>query len=189
MLYLAVSMVCPRCKKELKKEEFHGVSIDRCASCNGVWFDRGELKKAKDNTDENLRWLNVDLFEEKEGKYRRTEGDKKCPVDVDMMEAHEYVGSNVSVDICPTCKGVWLDAREFEKIINFLHKKIYSESAKEYSVDAVKQLLEIGTGGEDIASEVKDFFIVTKLLESRFVVEHPFIIELNKFLYTYLPLK
>lgn len=34
---------CPKCAEKLQEEEFHGVNIDRCPACNGIWLDNGEL--------------------------------------------------------------------------------------------------------------------------------------------------
>lgn len=36
-------MKCPKCYGDLAEEAFHGVNIDRCRDCNGVWLDTGEL--------------------------------------------------------------------------------------------------------------------------------------------------
>ena len=39
-------MMCPVCVNvELKMTERHGVEIDYCSKCRGVWLDRGELDK------------------------------------------------------------------------------------------------------------------------------------------------
>ena len=38
-------MNCPTCKVELKMADRHGVEIDYCPQCRGVWLDRGELDK------------------------------------------------------------------------------------------------------------------------------------------------
>ena len=38
-------MKCPSCQSELKISDRHGVEIDYCGSCRGVWLDRGELDK------------------------------------------------------------------------------------------------------------------------------------------------
>jgi uncharacterized protein len=39
-------MKCPQCATEpLVMSERQGVEIDYCASCRGVWLDRGELDK------------------------------------------------------------------------------------------------------------------------------------------------
>ena len=36
-------MICPRCGKTLQERVEHGVTIDQCPSCGGVWLDKGEL--------------------------------------------------------------------------------------------------------------------------------------------------
>ena len=38
-------MLCPVCKTPLTMSERQGIEIDYCASCRGVWLDRGELDK------------------------------------------------------------------------------------------------------------------------------------------------
>ena len=37
-------MRCPKCGANLTVEEYHGIEIDRCAECNGIWFDAGEAE-------------------------------------------------------------------------------------------------------------------------------------------------
>lgn len=34
---------CPRCDGHLVERKFHGVTIDVCDRCRGVWFDAGEM--------------------------------------------------------------------------------------------------------------------------------------------------
>ena len=34
---------CPKCGDKLREEDFHGVKIDKCPSCKGIWLDDGEL--------------------------------------------------------------------------------------------------------------------------------------------------
>ena len=34
---------CPKCDGKLVESDFHGVSIDVCNKCHGVWLDPGEL--------------------------------------------------------------------------------------------------------------------------------------------------
>jgi ribosomal protein L37AE/L43A len=42
-LHAAKEMTCPRCGKTLHERIEHGVSIDECPGCGGVWLDKGEL--------------------------------------------------------------------------------------------------------------------------------------------------
>jgi hypothetical protein len=37
-------MKCPRCGADLKAEEHHGIQVERCPECHGVWFDAGEAE-------------------------------------------------------------------------------------------------------------------------------------------------
>jgi len=34
---------CPMCPGRLEKYRFKGVSLDRCASCEGIWLEKGQL--------------------------------------------------------------------------------------------------------------------------------------------------
>lgn len=37
-------MKCPKCGANLTAIDLHGVQIDRCAECEGIWLDNGELE-------------------------------------------------------------------------------------------------------------------------------------------------
>ncbi len=41
-------MRCPKCGHDLQTEEYHGLEVDRCTQCNGVWFDTGEAEQLLD---------------------------------------------------------------------------------------------------------------------------------------------
>jgi hypothetical protein len=51
--------LCPRCGLELKQRDLHGVSIDECSHCHGIWLDKGELESVVEREDEGWahRWL------------------------------------------------------------------------------------------------------------------------------------
>jgi Zn-finger nucleic acid-binding protein len=38
-------MKCPHCAVNLLMSERHGIEVDYCPECRGVWLDRGELDK------------------------------------------------------------------------------------------------------------------------------------------------
>ena len=38
-------MKCPKCGMDLKEIEIHGVKVDQCASCGGVFLDAGEMEQ------------------------------------------------------------------------------------------------------------------------------------------------
>jgi len=180
-------MKCPDCQKELEQISFRGIQIEECLHCKGRWFDREGLKKAKDNTDEDLRWLDFDPFGREAGQFKVVSEGSMCPKCSVKMSSLTYENSKVTIDRCGNCQGIWLHHGEFKKIIEYLEHLIATESASEYVVDSFKKFLEIVTGPEDTVSEAKDFLAVLKLLKLRFTVEHPGMAEMSDKIYQYLP--
>ena len=35
---------CPKCGCDLEVREHHGIKIDQCGECSGMWLDKGELE-------------------------------------------------------------------------------------------------------------------------------------------------
>jgi len=44
-------MKCPKCGADLGTTDQHGVSIDLCPDCGGIWLDAGELDTVLQHTD------------------------------------------------------------------------------------------------------------------------------------------
>ncbi|MBT2206748.1 zf-TFIIB domain-containing protein [Actinomadura sp. NEAU-AAG7] len=50
-------MLCPKCGAGLDTHERHGVVIEECPGCKGVFLDRGELEQLIDAESEYLATL------------------------------------------------------------------------------------------------------------------------------------
>ncbi len=37
-------MHCPKDGSKLHEEHYHGIKVDRCSECHGVWLDHGEIE-------------------------------------------------------------------------------------------------------------------------------------------------
>ena len=182
-------MKCPYCLGELEPIDCKGIEIDECISCKGRWFDRDELRKAKDKQDDDIRWLDFDLFgKDAEESSARSEG-KICPKCSQMMSSLKYNTSSIIIDKCDYCGGVWLDHGEFERIINYLEDTVLATSAKDYAKDTFKQFVEIFTGPKGKITEIKDFLAVLNLLKKRMGVENLKVIEVSQKIYKYTPFK
>jgi len=156
----------------LEKITFNKIEVDKCSQCYGVWFDQDELRQTKDEKDQFLKWLDVDLWE-KEDKFKAFSSDKLCPVCKTNLYEIDYGNSNIKIDICNSCKGIWLDKGEFKKIINYLKNVVNTETLSDYFKHTLEEAKEIFTGQEGLSSEIKDFFIVTKLLQYRLLSQYP----------------
>lgn len=180
--------MCPRCKVELQKRHYKGVQVDECENCHGIFFDRGELEKARDNADEDLRWLDFVLFSV--GELKKLEQDQvDCPKCGFTMEALQYAGSEVILSKCSNCQGVWLDHGEFQKIISYLESLVASQSAEDLSESVRQQVVDVLVGQKGEVEEVKDLLAVTRLFEDRWLAEHPKVAGIVERYYELTPFK
>ena len=170
-------MQCPNCKHELKKIMYKDVELDRCLSCEGMWFDGNELRTVKDREDELLRWLDVDLFADTK-KFAGGYSSMICPKDNQPLYEISYDNADIKVDVCGVCKGVWLDKEELDTITAFFKHKIFQEDARGYLIHLEEQIKEVFTGPENLISELRDVYIVFRLLEYRLVSQWPRIEEI-----------
>ncbi len=163
---------CFSCKEELEKALFYGVEVDHCPKCMGLWFDEDELRLAKDKKDEDLKWLDVDLWKDS-AKFKISKGEKSCPSCRFPLYEVNYGDSSIKVDICNVCKGVWLDRGEFKQIIDYLKDKADWKVLNNYYKSLGGEALEIFIGPETLREEIEDFLIILKLFKYKFLTQHP----------------
>jgi len=170
-------MNCPKCQNEMEIRKIGTVTVDECVGCKGVWFDKDELRLSKDQKDPGLNWLDFELWKQ-EDKFRVSEKPISCPKCNVNMNAITYGDTEVEVDYCVSCNGVWLDGGEFEKIIEALTEEVLSKSSGDYVKASLTEAKEIITGPEGLLSEWSDFLTVLKFLETRFFVENPKLLDI-----------
>ncbi len=170
-------MKCPKCGKNLEGIKINSVKVDRCENCGGLWFDRDELRIVRDHRDENLSWLEFDLWKDKD-KFKTSGKSIDCPRDGKPLFKIKYGETNILVDICLDCRGIWLDKDELDKIISTLKAKINSETIPEYLNDLSVEVKELVVHPKQAKIELRHIVILMKLLEYRFVAQHPEIVEI-----------
>lgn len=187
-------MQCPNKHNHLEKVLFHNVEVDYCPECLGIWFEKNELRWAKDDKDEQLNWLDFDIWRDK-GRFQLSKSDRHCPVDRSGLVRVNYDDSNVhpvkfreaeisskeklfggvKIDFCKMCQGIWLDRGEFNQIMIYLKKKADYEILHRYTKNLALQLWEVFAGPKKFREELFDFLMLVKLLNYKFVVQHPFL--------------
>jgi Zn-finger nucleic acid-binding protein len=88
------------------------VTVDRCSSCDGVWFDADELVQLLSEEAQQVGSL-------RRGSLQEALDDKKgvCPRDGgELLRVYSAVDKTVIIDACPDCRGIWLDGGEFAKL-------------------------------------------------------------------------
>lgn len=106
-------MKCPKCSGLFNKVLFLDTQVERCNSCNGLWFDALELQELlKKKGSERL-----DIGDKRNFEKTNQIEDFRCPKDnstmikmVDVKQGHVWYES------CGHCKGIFLDATEFKDL-------------------------------------------------------------------------
>ena len=110
-------MQCPACHRALSSLTVGDVTVDVCQDgCAGMWFDHGELISFDDPSDalgQTLVALAGDPRAAVDVTVRRR--CPRCPSSV-LMRHFFSAKRAVTVDECPTCGGMWLDAGELAQV-------------------------------------------------------------------------
>ena len=165
-------MNCPRCNAVLAEIIVDGIELEACPACKGAWFDNDELRQAKDLSNPDAQWMDFDIWQQ-EDRLTASPNDIKCPRCERVLCSLAYDDTDVKIDVCAACRGVWLDADELVHIVSALDQEINTKPYGRYVVEAIKEAAEILTGPESLASEWRDFKEVLRLLNLRLFVQHP----------------
>ena len=170
-------MECPIDGTTLETHTVHSTTVEECVQCKGLWFEQGELRKAKDASDPDLNWLDFDLWSDHDF-FSVDWSSRKCPHCGKNMATISYADTGVTVEYCTEGHGMWLDKGEFQAIIDALEKELLSKNATGYMAASLEEAKEIIVGDEGFVSEWKDFLTVTRFLQYRVLVENPKVTEL-----------
>ena len=165
-------MQCPKCKVELSPARVEDVDVSRCPSCHGTWITEEGFREAKDHADENLQWLDFEIWEEHE-KFSVDSRQLECPSCGGRLYTLRYARTPVEIDYCNECSGIWLDEKEFERIVSALEDEIARMPAKDLLQAALREAGEIIRGPESVVSEWKDTKNVLQLLKLRVLIDNP----------------
>ena len=127
-------MNCPACSHELTTRTAGNVTVDVCAGgCGGIWFDHFELRKL----DEQSETAGESLLDIPRDPDVHVDSEKRyiCPHDTDdvVLTRHFWsVKRGVTIDECPECGGVFLDAGELGRI----RDEFVTEAARHAAADA-----------------------------------------------------
>lgn len=112
-------MKCLRCKSEdLVVKKHVGLSsqldIDVCPACQGTWLNSESLHKINDGFFINLEEIAFDAA-------NPTDEDpalncSQCSGSPVLRKVSPPGHPDLVIDVCPSCKGFWLDAGEVEKM-------------------------------------------------------------------------
>jgi Zn-finger nucleic acid-binding protein len=165
-------MDCPKCRGSLIRRKLESVVVDECQNCRGIWFDRDELRRAKDAAEPDANWLDFEVWKDSE-RLVGAPTSTNCPGCDSELIALTYASTGVEIDHCAKCQGTWLDKDEFNKIVEALSSEIIKKPAPDYIRAVLEEAAEVLTGPDTLLSEWRDFTTVLRLMQYRLLAENP----------------
>lgn len=160
-------MKCPIEKSDLNDHTEAGAAFHYCGECHGMFFTKEQLLSC-------LRGgqLSAEFSGEPKVSYDVTQMvvERCCP-QCQSTTMVDKILDDVAIDICPECKGVWLDSGELDKIIE-RHKK--KNGGEQNATDSKNDIWNVDDAGlaatsffegsdewlTDIGSSVAEFFTI-----------------------------
>ncbi|MBN2512762.1 MAG: rhomboid family intramembrane serine protease [Sedimentisphaerales bacterium] len=159
-------MYCPVCRNVLRTVKSRGFVLDVCLTCKGIWFDDGELigfAKALENEVEPVEKLTL-------YKPRKAVGQKEllstrsCPrCNVTMKQFNYAYDSNIFLDRCLQCGGVWTDAGEIQRVAVHLKKDPRVQAIGESLVKS-RSFKDIDSLSAALNSPMPYFFLAPRII-------------------------
>jgi membrane associated rhomboid family serine protease/Zn-finger nucleic acid-binding protein len=113
-------MNCPACQSVLRKKRYHEIVLDSCPECRGIWFDQIELagfihvflERHPDLPNATAARRSAIASAEAQSEHERL-----CPRCRGPLRKVNYgYDSNIIVDKCGSCDGVWVDRSEVKPL-------------------------------------------------------------------------
>lgn len=121
-------MKCPYDSSELVTKTYEAdIEVDLCQSCRGVFLDHGELERIQQTVERDHSALLAKppdtVSQAFELARQQQRADLTCPKCQGKMSKQEHgYCSQILVDVCTTCRGIWLDRGELEALEVFFEQ-------------------------------------------------------------------
>jgi Zn-finger nucleic acid-binding protein len=109
----AKTLLCPNCRNVMKPVTFEEITVDRCVSCGGLWFDVMEQRHLKDRPGSEK----IDTAPAHAAHAPHRPASKmKCPCcDAPLTRLKDTDNRNIEYEYCTVCNGAFFDGGEFRK--------------------------------------------------------------------------
>jgi Zn-finger nucleic acid-binding protein len=121
-------MKCPQCNSPLKEGNYEAdIQIDLCASCGGMWLNKGELEAIQETVEHDysdILYKIGTVARAYELARQKALAGRTCPHCHRLLASKEYgYCSQILIEMCPQCEGVWLDRGEMQALEQFFERE------------------------------------------------------------------
>jgi Zn-finger nucleic acid-binding protein len=107
-------MNCPNCGTALAPAKRHGIEVESCPSCKGMWLDAEEFDQLEDEA--------FDLGDQEKGTlvFAAEPSDRACPECSQPLLGFQYRLYDLPLEFCPQGHGYFLDAGEDDRVLKLM---------------------------------------------------------------------
>ena len=110
-------MNCPNCGTELAPARRHGIDVETCPSCKGLWLNAKELDQLEDEA--------FDLGDAEKGTlvFAAEPSDRGCPECGQPLQGFQYRLYDLPLEFCAQGHGYFLDAGEDDRVLALMREE------------------------------------------------------------------
>ena len=112
-------VTCPKCSAAMEEVSFQDITIDRCTSCGGLWFDLMEHRHLRQLPGSEA----IDTGKPASGWKTNEKRKIDCPkCRAPMSPMRDVDRHDIEYEYCSGCNGLFFDAGEFAR---YKHKGFF----------------------------------------------------------------
>ncbi len=165
---------CPRCKIKLNLLQINEIRLGECKQCGGFWSNAETFENIcaeKENQASVLGFVDKKEFPNPQTAVNYV----PCPTCKKLMNRNNFARtSGVIIDICKQ-HGIWFDASELSKIIEFIHKGGLDHARQKEKLQLHEQKRELADQQRRAALENRRF------QQSNFAWDEPYSLSIRDF--------
>src|SRR5580704_8384424 len=110
-------MKCPNDGTELAAAKSHGVDVEACPSCKGMWLNAQEFVQLEDEA--------FDLGDDEKGTlvFAVEPSMRTCPECSQALQGFLYRLYDLPLEFCPQGHGYWLDGGEDDRVLALMREE------------------------------------------------------------------
>jgi Zn-finger nucleic acid-binding protein len=109
----STSRECPRCRAPMFETSVHGVALDGCGTCGGIWLDNAGTRAVMQHADPQLLDLADRAEKHATATPDRAPADLPCAQCKQPMQRIAVGETTLVLDVC-VAHGTWFDAHELQ---------------------------------------------------------------------------
>lgn len=137
-------MNCPVCNVGLDARRIDKTMVAFiCPKCDGAWLEKGTIKEYIEEIKKRVPAENNTLIDNVMPSSELKEDIRLCPKCSKSMAKMNYLyDSNIFLDKCPACEGIWADSGELYKAATYSKgNAVFEEIGKNFKKESFRELI------------------------------------------------